>query len=80
VPVSMEEADPRVSEVRGRGFGYSSLMRQRGRVFAIAQVKPDLQRGVFDRIKRKLMPEDVTPVVLFFASEEAAAVTAQSWL
>ena len=31
-------------------------------------------------LKRKLTPEDVTPLVLFLASDEAAAVTGQSWL
>jgi D-xylose 1-dehydrogenase len=31
-------------------------------------------------LKRKLVPEDVARVVLFLASDEAAAVTAQSWL
>jgi D-xylose 1-dehydrogenase len=30
-------------------------------------------------LKRKLTPEDVTPLVLFFAAEESRAVTGQSW-
>ena len=38
----------------------------------------DLLRG--QCLKRKLTPEDVTPLVLFLASDEAGAVTGQSWL
>lgn len=43
---------------------------------------PDGEQELLRRqcLKRKLVPDDVARVVLFLASDEASAVTAQSWI
>jgi D-xylose 1-dehydrogenase len=71
-------------ELGPRGIRVNSVVP--GWIMTERQIKlwltPEGEKELLHRqcLKRKLVPEDVARVVLFLASDEAAAVTAQSWL